>query len=80
MLVLAAAYRNKRLRHLVSQDKLLTLLDRTISALGRLGAISQTCQADYWILRRCRQWLFQDVDLDSTVNGIVASTSKASRG
>lgn len=58
MLVLAAVYQHQNLRCYVPRDKLLGLLDRTISTLDRLAPISQTCKADCWILRQIRNSMF----------------------
>lgn len=58
MLVLAATYRDERLQQYISGEQLRSLLDRTISWLGRLAPISQTCKADCWILQRIRGSLF----------------------
>ena len=70
MLVLAATYQHEKLRCYVPRDKLVSLLDRTIASLSQLGAISQTCKADCWILRRIRDRMFPAVDPSSNVNGI----------
>ena len=74
MLVLAATHQHENLRCYLPRDKLLSLLDRTIASLSRLGAISQTCKADCWILRRIRSSIAPATNLSGTVNGITAHT------
>jgi hypothetical protein len=58
MLVLSAVWRTQLLRRLVDQDRFQGLLERTISFLDELSAISPTCQHDCDILKKIRRVLF----------------------
>lgn len=58
MLVLSATYYNNYLNKLVPPERFQMLLERTISFLRRLGAISPTCSIDCGILEKIHRQLF----------------------
>lgn len=67
MLVLAAAWRDGRLRELVDRAcHFQALLDRTIVFLDDLAAMSPTCRVDREILVKLRSLLFGDVSSEGT--------------
>lgn len=68
MLVLAAAYNHGKLKHYVPEEKLRSLLDRTIAFLNYHAPISQTCKIDSRILERIRQRLFPFQEISIAVD------------